>query len=151
MSWHYSGEFWSKSRSLNQSILKILKLNEWMMHLNSALLWIVVYPKRFTIMGGGGLSSTTTSVQHPLGWCDGCHRTTAPVCWPHTGYRWRGERDIEPIKWMRSPHTSYRWRGGESHMALFHCMVRYGSARLGTERYGSVRVGLHFHAVLVPL
>ncbi len=21
------------------------------------------------------------------------------------------ERDIEPIKWMRSPHTSYRWRG----------------------------------------
>ncbi len=30
---------------------------------------------------------------------------------PHTSYRWRGERDIEPIKWMRSPHTSYRWRG----------------------------------------
>ncbi len=23
-------------------------------------------------------------------------------------------------------------------MALFHCMVRYGSARLGTVRYGSV-------------
>ncbi len=23
---------------------------------------------------------------------------------PHTSYRWRGERDIEPIKWMRSPH-----------------------------------------------
>ncbi len=31
-------------------------------------------------------------------------------------------------------------------MALFHCMVRYGSARLGT-----VRVGLHFHRSLVPL
>ncbi len=30
---------------------------------------------------------------------------------PHTSYRWRGERVIEPIKWMRSPHTSYRWRG----------------------------------------
>ncbi len=29
----------------------------------------------------------------------------------HTSYRWRGERDIEPIKCMRSPHTSYRWRG----------------------------------------
>ncbi len=29
---------------------------------------------------------------------------------PHTSYRWRGERDIEPIKCMRSPHTSYRWR-----------------------------------------
>ncbi len=29
---------------------------------------------------------------------------------PHTSYRWRGERVIEPIKRMRSPHTSYRWR-----------------------------------------
>ncbi len=45
-------------------------------------------------------SSTTTSVQHPLGWCDSCHRTTAPVRSPHTSYRWRGEREIEPIKWM---------------------------------------------------
>ncbi len=61
--------------------------------------------------GGGGLSSTTTSVQHPLGWCDGCHRTTAPVRSPHTSYRWRGERVIEPIKCISSPHTSYRWRG----------------------------------------
>ncbi len=46
------------------------------------------------------LSSTTTSMQHPLEWCDGCHRTTAPVRSPHTSYRWRGERVIEPIKWM---------------------------------------------------
>ncbi len=60
---------------------------------------IAVHPKRFTIMWGG-LSSTTTSVQHPLGWCDSCHRTTAPVRSPHTSYRWRGERVIEPIKWM---------------------------------------------------
>ncbi len=75
---------------------------EWMMHLYSALLCIVVYPKHFTIVGGGGggLSSTTTSVQHPLGWCDGCHRTAAPVRSPHTSYRWRRERVIEPIKWM---------------------------------------------------
>ncbi len=29
---------------------------------------------------------------------------------PHTSYRWRGERDIEPIKCTLSPHTSYRWR-----------------------------------------
>ncbi len=71
---------------------------EWMMHLYCALC-IVVHPKRFTIMWGG-LSWTTTSVQHPLGWCDGCHRTTAPVRSPHTSYRWRGERVIEPIKWM---------------------------------------------------
>ncbi len=27
--------------------------NQWMMHLYSALLSIVVHPKRFTIMGGG--------------------------------------------------------------------------------------------------
>ncbi len=33
------------------------------------------------------------------------------MCSPHTSYRWRGERVIEPIKCMRSPHTSYRWRG----------------------------------------
>ncbi len=63
-----------------------------MKHLYSALLCIVVHPKRFTIIWGG-LSSTTTSVQHPLGWCDGSHRTTAPVRSPHTSYRWRGERD----------------------------------------------------------
>ncbi len=30
---------------------------------------------------------------------------------PHTSYRWRREKVIEPIKCMRSPHTSYRWRG----------------------------------------
>ncbi len=70
------------------------------MHLYSALLCIAVLPKRFYNHVGGGLSSTTTSVQHPLGWCDGCHRTTAPVRSPHTSYRWRGERVIEPIKWM---------------------------------------------------
>ncbi len=74
-------------------------MNEWMKHLYSALLCIVVHPKRFTIIWGG-LSSTTTSVQHPLGWCDGSHRTTAPVRSPHTSYRWRGEREIELIKWM---------------------------------------------------
>ncbi len=81
-----------------------------MVHLYSSILCITVHLKRFTIMGGS-LSSTTTSVQHPLWWCDGCHSTTAPVRSPHTSYRWRGERVIETIKWMLSPHTSYRWRG----------------------------------------
>ncbi len=55
MSWHYSGEVWSKSRSWNQSILKIhdsfMKMND---AFNSALLCIFVHPKRFTIMWGGG-------------------------------------------------------------------------------------------------
>ncbi len=32
---------------------------------------------------GGGISSTTTNVQHPPGWCDGSH--IAPECPPHTG------------------------------------------------------------------
>ncbi len=91
------------------------------MHFYSALLCIVVHPKRFTIMWGG-LSSTTTSVQHSLGWCDGCHSTTAPVRSPHTSYRWRGERVIEPIKCMLSPHTSYRWRG-ERVIEPIKCML----------------------------
>ncbi len=76
-----------------------------------ALYCVLLYTQSALQSGGGGLSSTTTSVQHPHGWCDGCHRTTAPVRSPHTSYRWRGERVIEPIKCMRSPHTSYRWRG----------------------------------------
>ncbi len=70
-----------------------------MIHLYSALLCIAVHPKRFTIMWGG-LSSTTTSVQHPLGWCNGCYRTMAQVRSPHTSYSWRGERVTEPIEWM---------------------------------------------------
>ncbi len=84
-------------------------MKEWMRHLYSALLCIVVHPKHFIIRGG--LSSTTTSV-----------RTTAPVLSPHTSYRWRGERVIEPIKWMRSPHTSYRWRG-ERVIEPIKCML----------------------------
>ncbi len=77
-------------------------MNEWMMHLYSAFIVYCCTPKVLYnhVGGGGGISSTTTSVQHPLGWCDGCHRTTAPVRSPHTSYRWRGERVIEPIKWM---------------------------------------------------
>ncbi len=86
------------------------RMNEWIMHLYSTLLCIVVHPKRFTIMWGVS-PQPPPSVQHPLGWCDGCHRTTAPVRSPHTSYRWRGERVMEPIKCMHSPHTSYRWRG----------------------------------------
>ncbi len=46
----------------------------------------------------------------------------APMCSPHTSYRWRGERVIEPIKCMRSPHTSYRWRG-ERVIEPIKCLV----------------------------
>ncbi len=31
-----------------------MEINEWMMHLYSALLCIAVHPKRFTIICGGG-------------------------------------------------------------------------------------------------
>ncbi len=99
-------------------------MNEWLMHLYSALLCIVVHPKCYTIMRGG-LSWTTTSVQYPLGWCDGCFRTTAPVRSPHTSYRWRGERDIEPIKWMgiiRRPWLT-RASGGNLARTLFIYLI----------------------------
>ncbi len=76
-------------------------LDEWMMHFYIALYCVWLYTQSdLQSCGGGGLSSTTTSVQHQLGWCNGCHRTTAPVRSPHTSYRWRGERVIESIKWM---------------------------------------------------
>jgi len=45
----------------NQSGVRFSNNDEWMMHLYSTLLCIVVHPKRFTIIGGGGLSSITTS------------------------------------------------------------------------------------------
>ncbi len=83
--------------------LPVCHLNEWMNEwcIYIALYYVLLYTQSALCGGGGGgLSSTTTSVQHPLGWCDGCHRTTAPVRSPHTSYRWRGERVIEPIKWM---------------------------------------------------
>ncbi len=41
------------------------------------------------------------------------HRANQVYALTTHSYRWRGERVIEPIKWMRSPHTSYRWRGEE--------------------------------------
>ncbi len=41
---------------------------------------------------------------------------------PHTSYRWREERLIEPIKCMLSPHTSYRWRG-ERVIETIKCML----------------------------
>ncbi len=83
-------------------------MNEWCIYI---ALFVYCGTPKALYSHVGGLSSTTASVQHPLGWCDGCHKTTAPVRSPHTSYRWRGERVTEPIKCMRSPHTSYRWRG----------------------------------------
>ncbi len=63
-------------------------MNEWCIYI---ALYCTLYTQRALQTCVWGLSLTTTSVQHPLGWCDSCHRTTAPVRSPHTSYRWRGE------------------------------------------------------------
>ncbi len=99
---------WSKSRSLHQSILKILKLwmNEWCIYI--ALYCILLYTKSAlqSCWGGGSL------LNHHQ--CGSIHLDDATAA---TGQRHQcatgGEerRVIEPIKCMRSPHTSYRWRG----------------------------------------
>ncbi len=91
-------------------------MNEWWIYI--ALFCVLLYTtKRFTIMWGG-LSSTTTSVQHPLGWCDGCHSTTAPVRSPHTSYRWRNiflndKPDPRQTRWNHTrvrPERKRHWR-----------------------------------------
>ncbi len=82
-------------------------MNEWSIYI--ALYCVLLHTQSTIQSCGGGLSSTTTSVQHPLGWCDGCHRTTAPVRSPHTSYRWRRERVIEPII-----DTGQWWEFGQS-------------------------------------
>ncbi len=55
-------------------------MNEWCIYI--ALYYVLLYTQRLykhVCVCVGGVSSTTTSVQHPLGWCDGCHRTTGKI------------------------------------------------------------------------
>ncbi len=82
-----------------------------------ALYCVLLYTQSAVQSCGGGLSSTITSVQHPLGWCDGWHRTTAPVRSPHTSYRWRGERVIEPIKCMGNIRRLWLTRASVGNLA----------------------------------
>ncbi len=67
-------------------------MNEWMMHLYSAFIVYCHTPKALYNHVGGSLLNHHQCAAS-LGWCDGSHRTTAPVRSPHTSYRWRGERD----------------------------------------------------------
>ncbi len=103
-------------------------MNEWMMHLYSAFIVYCHTPKAL-YNHVGGLSSTTTSVQHPLGWCDGSHRTTAPVRSTHTSYRWRGEREIEPIKWMGIIRRPWLTRASGGNLARTPGLYPYSLTR----------------------
>ncbi len=64
---------------LNQTIIIIIQIII-ICYIYIALFWVL---KVLYIEGGGGISSTTTNVQHPPGWCDGSH--IAPERPPHTG------------------------------------------------------------------
>ncbi len=127
-----------------------------MMHLYSALLCIAVHPKHFTIMwGGAGVSllnhhqceastwmmrllpqdnSASALTTHQLQ-VERRERDRANQVYrsPHTSYRWRGERVIEPIKCMLSPHTSYRWRR-ERVIETIKCIAHHTPATGGEER-----------------
>ncbi len=93
-------------------------MNEWMNEWRTYIaLYCVLLYTQSALQSWGGLFSTTTSVQHPLGWCDGSHRTTAPVRSPHTSYRWRGERVIEPIKWIGIIRRPWLTRASEGNFA----------------------------------
>ncbi len=123
-----------KRRNLNEWMIDWMNawMNEWFIYI--ALYCIFLYTQSTLQSYGGGLPSTTTSVQYPLRWCDSCHRTTAPVRSPHTSYRWRGERIIETIKCMRSPHTSYRWRGERESLSQSSVCSHHTPATGGEER-----------------
>ncbi len=71
-----------------------LCMNEWMNEAFYIALYCVLLYTQSALQSYEGVSLQPPPVcKHPLGWCDGSHRTTAPVRSPHTSYRWRGERD----------------------------------------------------------
>ncbi len=91
---------------------------EWMMHLYNALFCIVAHPKCFTIMWGGGGSLLNHNQCAASTWMmRRCHRTTAPVRSPHASYRCRGERVIEPIKWMGMIRRTWLTRASGGNLA----------------------------------
>ncbi len=73
-------------------------MNEWMKHLYSALLCIVVHPKRFTIMWGVSPQPPPVCSIH----LDDATAATGQrrQCAHHTPATGGEEREIEPIKWM---------------------------------------------------
>ncbi len=73
-------------------------MNEWMRHLYSALLCMVVHPKRFTIMWGFSPQPPPVCSIH----LDDATAATGQrrQCAHHTPATGGEEREIEPIKWM---------------------------------------------------
>ncbi len=108
-----------------------------------------VHPKRLPIMS---LSSTTTSVQHPLEWCNGCHRTTAPVRSPHTSYRWRVR---EPIKWMGIIRRPWLTRASGENLARTPGLHSYSLREVPWDFYWPQRVrtsvGLKEHSTFLKI
>ncbi len=93
--WHFYHLWWSlkktqmfsSNKPMNFSLWVVTQkciMNEWMHEVFIEHFYCVLLYTQSTLQSWWGLSWTTTSVQHPLGWCDACHRTTAPVCSPHT-------------------------------------------------------------------
>ncbi len=97
----YYGSQWCPRTALFPTFFRISWMHEWMLEcMNEWCIYIALYCVLLYTQsalqscgGGGGLSSTTTSVQHPLGWCDGCHRTTAHHT-PATGGEERGKSQV---------------------------------------------------------
>ncbi len=72
---------------LHSAVQTVNNNNNNLVYLYTVLFWAL----KSALHSKGGISSSTTSVQHPPGWCDGSH--SAPECPPHTSYRWRGDSD----------------------------------------------------------
>ncbi len=99
---------------------------EWMMHLYSALLYIVVHQKRFTIMGGGvstqpppmcsihlddATAATGQRHQCATGGEERESRSQSSVCSYHTPATGGEERESWSQSSVCSYHTINRWRG----------------------------------------
>ncbi len=87
------------SKTKCSELLPTLILNEWMKY--AFILCFIVYcytPKAFYNHVGGSLLNhhqCAASTWWYKWWCDGCHRTTAPVRSPAIRWRRRGERVID--------------------------------------------------------
>ncbi len=76
---------------------------------NSLYLYSAFLGAQSALHTRGGISSSTTSVQHPPGWCDGSH--SAPQRPSHTQiYWWRGDRVMKSLSvwWWLGGHDGQR-------------------------------------------